>query len=135
MAKTSVKSNAQIVRENYAAFNQGDVEAVMATMADDIEWIEPEGTPYGGVYRTPEAVLENAFGPVMEDIEAFRIDTDRFIDGGDTIVVLGTFHGTSKESDKRLDVPFAHICDLEDGKISRFVNHTNTLLWQQTVEA
>ena len=135
MAGATAESNVRIVRDGYAAFNDGDIDAVLGAMADDIEWTEPEGTSYSGTYRSPEAVLENVFGPTMEDFEEFRVDADRFIDGGDTVVVLGSFRGKGRKSGERFDIPFAHVYELEDGRMTRLVNYTNTLLWQQALEA
>ena len=47
MAEDSV----DVVRGVYEAFGRGDVAAVLGAMADDVEWHEAEGMPYGGVYR------------------------------------------------------------------------------------
>lgn len=90
----------------------------MATMAKHIKWIRLEGDIYGGTYHGPEAVLDNVFTPCLEDFEDFQVDTNEFIDGGDTIVVLGTFRGMHRTSGKPLDVLFAHVCELEDGQMT-----------------
>ncbi|WP_227353325.1 nuclear transport factor 2 family protein [Haladaptatus salinisoli] len=134
MASAAAKSNVRIVEDTYEAFNDGDIDTVLSSMADDIEWVEPEGSPYGDVHRGPEAVLENVFQPCLEDFADFRVETDRFIDGDDIIVVLGTFRGTNRETDKELDVPYAHVCELEDGRMSRFVDYSNALPMLRTYE-
>lgn len=135
MASAKAKSNLEIVREAYAAFNEGDIETVTGIMDADVEWTEPEGSPYSGTYDGPDAVVENVFARSMEDVEGFEVATDRFIDGGDTIVVLGTARGTVMRSGKSLNVPFAHVCDLEDGRMTRFVDYTDTHRWQQAFSA
>lgn len=135
MASATAKSNLAIVQEAYAAFNEGDVETVVGIMAPDIEWTEPEGSPYSGTYRGPDAVVENVFEPSLEEIEGFEVATERFIDGDDAIVVLGTARGTVSESGKSLDVPFAHVCDLADGRMTRFVQYTDTYRWKQALSA
>ncbi|WP_227374797.1 nuclear transport factor 2 family protein [Haladaptatus halobius] len=134
MASAAAKSNVRIVQDTYEAFNDGDIDSVTAAMADDIEWVEPEGSPYGDIHHSPEAVLENVFQPCLEDFADFQVETDRFIDGGNTIVVLGTFRGTNRETGKDLDVPYAHVCELEDGRMSRFVDYSNALPMLQTYE-
>jgi hypothetical protein len=53
----------EIVEGTYAAFARGDVPGVLAAMADDIEWHEAEGMPYGGVHRGGDAVVRNVFRP------------------------------------------------------------------------
>ena len=135
MASSTSKSNLEIVQEAYAAFNEGDIGHVTGVMDADIEWTEPEGSPYRGTYRGPNAVVESVFTPSAEDIEDFEVATDSFIDGGDSIVVLGTARGTVRATGKSLNAPFAHVLDLEDGRMTRFVDYADTHSWQQTLVA
>src|SRR5438270_910918 len=39
----------ELVKDVYGAFARGDVPAVLGAFADDIEWYEAEGMPYGGL--------------------------------------------------------------------------------------
>lgn len=135
MASKQRKSNVSIVRDGYEWFNEGDIEAVLSIMDDDIEWIEPEGDRYGGTYHGPDAVMENVFAAVMEDFDELTVDAERFIDGGDTVVVMGTYRGTITESGEALEVPFVQVCELDGGKLTRFTSCTDTLLWHQAFEA
>jgi hypothetical protein len=48
-------------------------------MAEDIEWHEAEGLPYGGVYRGPQQVAENVFGPITTDLEGFVVTPEKLI--------------------------------------------------------
>ena len=41
-------SNVETVETVYESFNEGDLESALATMADDVEWTEPEGSFFGG---------------------------------------------------------------------------------------
>jgi hypothetical protein len=54
-------------------------------MADDIEWHEAEGMPYGGVYHGGEAVAQNVFGPITQDIPDFAVKPAEFIASGDAV--------------------------------------------------
>ena len=40
-------TNVEAIREAYAAFGRGDVPAVLAVLDPNIEWMEPEGYPWG----------------------------------------------------------------------------------------
>lgn len=135
MASKQQKSNVSIVRDAYEWFNEGDIEAVLGVMDENIEWIEPEGDIYGGTYHGPDAVMENVFSAIMEDFEELIVDADRFIDGGNTVVVMGAFRGTARETGEAFDVPFVQVCELEDGKLTRFTSCTDTLVWRQALEA
>lgn len=123
------QSNVEIAQTVYESFNEGDIDTILVLMADDIEWIEPEGFVFGGTYHSPDAVVENVFEPAMEEFETFSVEPDRFIDGGELIVTLGTFR-TTTEAGKQIESPFAHVYEMHDGRITRFVNYTDTALWQ-----
>jgi ketosteroid isomerase-like protein len=66
------EQSVEVVKRAYAAFAEGDVPAVLGIFADDIEWHEAEGMPYGGVYRGGEAVVQSVFGPISQDVEGLR---------------------------------------------------------------
>ena len=58
-------NNVDLVAGVYAAFGKGDVPKVLGAMHPQIQWTETAGYKYGGVYRSPQAVLENVFGPTQ----------------------------------------------------------------------
>ncbi|MCO8244161.1 MULTISPECIES: nuclear transport factor 2 family protein [unclassified Haladaptatus] len=123
------QSNVETVQQVYDGFNEGDLDSVLATMADDIEWVEPEGSHFSGVYHGPDTIRTNVFEPARDDFEAFDVEPDRFVDAGDTVVALGAFHATTNAGE-RFESPFAHVHELQDGNITRFENYTDTALWQ-----
>lgn len=108
------------VRSVYEAFGNGDVPAVLGAFADDIEWYETEGMPYGGLHRGPQAVAENVFGPITQDIDGFTVTADEFYAAGDEVVVIGSYSGTGAATGKPLQLPMAHAWTVRDGKIARF---------------
>jgi ketosteroid isomerase-like protein len=63
----------EFVKGVYGAFARGDVPAVLGAFADDIEWYEAEGMPYGGLHHGGEAVAQKVFGPIAEDVEGFAV--------------------------------------------------------------
>jgi uncharacterized protein len=114
------EQNIAFVRSLYEAFNRGDVPTVLAGFADDIEWNEAEGMPYGGQYHGPEAVAENVFGPVTNDFDDFDVTPEEILADGDRVVVLLTHKGTAKESGNKLSMPAAHVWTVRDGKVTYF---------------
>ena len=75
--------SADLVRSIYEAFGRGDVPGVLGAMAEDIEWHEAEGMPYGGVHHGPNGVAQGVFGPVLQDIPDFTVTPEEFIAAGD----------------------------------------------------
>jgi uncharacterized protein len=117
----------EVVTRVYAAFAEGDVPAVVGAFADDIEWHEAEGMPYGGIYRGGEAVAQNVFGPISEGVEGFAV--------GDTVAVVVGYTGTGNVTGKPLDLPVVHVWDIEDGKAVRFRQFADTLKFADVVPA
>lgn len=130
MAATQ-KTNVEITEQIYTAFNQGDIETVLDGMAADVTWIEPEGSEVSsGEYHSPESVLEHVFAPTNEEYDQFEVRPNRFIDGGDTVVVEGVFK-IAITAGNDFDIPFAHVVDLKDGKIQQFRNYADTAVFNQ----
>jgi ketosteroid isomerase-like protein len=124
-----------VVKGIYGAFAQGDVPAVLGAFAEDIEWYEAEGLPYGGLHRGPEAVAQKVFGPLTEDVEGFAVTPEEFMAAGDRVAVVARYTGTGKATGKALDLPVAHVWDVRDGKVQRFRQFVDTMEFAEVVPA
>lgn len=129
------EQNVEFVKSTYEAFGRGDVPTVLGAFADDIEWFEAEGLPYGGLYRGPDAVAQNVFGPITEDVEGFAITPEEIIGSGATVAAVVRYTGTGKATGKALDVPVVHIWNIRDGKLARFRQFIDTVKFAEVVPA
>jgi ketosteroid isomerase-like protein len=129
------EQNVEFVKGVYGAFERGDVPAVLGAFADDIEWFEAEGMPYGGLHHGPDAVVQNVFGPITEDVDGFALVTGEFIASGATVAAVVRYTGTGRATGKPLDVPAVHVWDLRDGKLSRFRQFIDTVKYAEVVPA
>ncbi|MGD9735266.1 MAG: nuclear transport factor 2 family protein [Solirubrobacterales bacterium] len=129
------EQSVEVVKGAYAAFASGDVPAVLEVFADDIEWHEAEGMPYGGVYRGGEAVLQNVFGPIAEDVEGFAVTPREYMATGDAVAAVVSYTGTGKATGKPLDLPVVHVWDIQDGKAVRFRQFADTVRFADVVPA
>ena len=129
MAEQSV----EVVKGIYDAFGRGDMAGVLGAMADDIEWYEAEGLPYGGVYQGGEAVAQNVFVPVMQDIPNFAVTPEQFIASGDTVAVVARYTGTGKDTGKELDLQVVHVYDVRGGKVVQFRQFVDTVKFLEVV--
>jgi uncharacterized protein len=120
-------ANSDAINGIYECFGKGDIPGVLGALASDIEWTEAAGFPYGGTYVGPNAVLENVFMKIGAEWEGFSAVPFQLVDGGNTIVALGNYSGKYLKTGKSMTVPFVHVWDFENGKIVKFVQHTDTL--------
>ena len=90
--------NVAVVRSVYENFAKGDIPAVLAVLAPDIEWVESpqEYLPHRGTHRSPEAVAGKVFAMVMEHFDEFAVVPEHIHDAGDIIVVEGRAVGKTK---------------------------------------
>ncbi|HQX54694.1 MAG TPA: nuclear transport factor 2 family protein [Pyrinomonadaceae bacterium] len=121
-------SNGVVISGVYEAFGTGNIPAVLGAFDENIAWTEAEGFMYGGTYVGPNAVLENVFMRLGTEWEGFSAVPHQIIDGGDSVVGLGTYSGKYLKTGKSMSVPFAHVWTLRDGKIVKFVQYTDTLV-------
>lgn len=119
-------NNAAIVRELYAAFARGDVPTVLGALDPHVEWRVPPGSPYAGVYRSPQAVAEQVFARLMQEWEGWQMSVDQVLDAGEHVVVLGTESGTYRKTGRRAQAMAAHVLRLRNGKVVGFTDYVDT---------
>lgn len=130
-------SNVGIVRDIYAAFERGDMAAVLGLMADDIVWNEAESFPYSdrNPYVGPQAVLEGVFGRVGGEWNVFAVEPERFIDGGETVVMLGRYRLEHKVGRREIKPQVVHVWAVRNGKLASFQQYIDTLAVAQAMSA
>ena len=115
---TATAGNVDILRGGYAAFATGGIPAVLAIFADDLVWSALESVRFGGVYHGPQGAGE-FFTTLPRNYAELRVEPERFIDAGDTVVVTGRYRGRTV-TDHAFDVSFAHLWTMRDAKATAF---------------
>lgn len=123
------------VAKLYNYFAEGNVDAVLAGLTEDVEWNEAEGFIYynGGAYVGRDAVLEGVFARVGGEWEYWNL-ADLQIEnlGSDKALATGRYQAKHKETGKMLDAQFAHVWTMRDTLAMRFQQYTDT---KQAAEA
>ncbi|MBW8762251.1 MAG: nuclear transport factor 2 family protein [Microbacterium sp.] len=120
--------NADIILAHYAASDRGDLEGMLAPLADDVQWTEAAGFPYAGTYVGPDAVAANVFQRIQEEWDDYTLAIDEVIDGGDVVVGIGTYSGTYIRTGRFFAARVAHVWRLTDGRVAAFEQFTDTEL-------
>ena len=129
------KAHMQIIRGLYAAFDEGNVEAVLSVMDPGIHWNEAENFIYadGNPYVGPDAIVEGVFKRLGEEWEYWNLE-NRILQEIDDDGVLATGKYVAKHltTGKEIDAQFAHVWKLENGKVVSFQQYADT---KQVAEA
>ena len=120
--------NGEIIKTLYDNFAALNIPAVLAQMDPEMSWTEAEGYMYGGTYVGADAILENVFKKLSVEWEGFNAEPHKIVDGGNTVVALGTYSGKYLKTRKSMTVPFAHVWTFNKGRITSFVQYTDTLV-------
>jgi len=122
------RAPADVVRRQYLASAAGDLEALRATLAPDVEWTEMAGFPLAGTHRTPEGVTAAVMEKLGQDWEGWTAHDDAYVVDGEQVVVLARYTATNKATGKDLNVRVAHSFTVRGGLIVRFEQFVDTAL-------
>jgi uncharacterized protein len=119
------------LRDAYAAFNRGDIDAAVAGLDPQIEWSEPESFPGGGTYRGRDGAKRYLTQSRAAWAEVIS-EPEEFIAAGDRIVVFVHARVRAKESKDWQEVRLADVYTVRDGKIvamRAFADRQEALRW------
>ncbi|HEV3438848.1 MAG TPA: nuclear transport factor 2 family protein [Gemmata sp.] len=117
----------ELARKLYDSFEKDDIPGVLSCLADDIVWElnGPTSIPYFGTFRGKEAV-QKFFAKVAAEEEILQFGAEQFIDGGDSVAVVGREHCRARATGKEFKVRWTHVFDCRDGKIVRWREFIDT---------
>ncbi|MEE4152633.1 MAG: nuclear transport factor 2 family protein [Erythrobacter sp.] len=130
-------TNREIVMALYAGFDSGDMDAVLALMADDIIWHEAENNKLAdrNPYVGPQAVLEGVFARLGGDFDGFAVEVGHVVEDGETVVMQGRYRARAKASGIEINPQIVHWWTLRDGKIAAYQQHVDTFALTQALGA
>ena len=120
-------SNEATVKELYAAYSRGDVEAVMAKLTDDVVW-ESEGPAVllsSGI-RHGKAETIGFFQGLASSYNDPKLTITEYVSSGDTVMTIGRFSATVKTTGRKWDTPIAHYWKFRDGLVAHYIGLANT---------
>jgi len=84
-------SNTETIRAIYDAFGRGDVPAILAQLADDVDWnndrVYSRECPWNGNFQG-KAKVPGFFQAVGENLQLHVFDPHTFVAGGDHVMVM-----------------------------------------------
>jgi hypothetical protein len=122
------QDNANLVKQAYEQFRNGNIAAVLDLCADDIEWELPAtaNVPFSGKRHGRDQV-EEFFRQLDQMQQAQQFEPREFIAQGDTVVAIGHYAWLVKATGRTFESDWAHVFRIRNGKLSSFREYADTL--------
>ncbi|BAV46952.1 Ketosteroid isomerase [Mesorhizobium loti] len=123
-----MNKNYEAIKAHYAGSDAKDLAAMMAPVTSRTAWTEMAGFPYAGTYVGPDAIIEGVFKRIGEEWDGYALKLEKLVDGGSTIVGIGTYSGVYKKTGKPMSARVVHVWEMKAGKALSFEQFTDTSL-------
>jgi ketosteroid isomerase-like protein len=121
----SIEKNIQTVKDFFAAIGRGDREALLALVAEDIEWIIPgEDWPLAGT-RHGHAGLADLLETASKSMET-STEPREFVAQGDRVLVVGFARGKIKATNKTFEDDWVFAITVRDGRLTNIREYVDT---------
>ena len=130
----STEKNVQTVKDFFAAVGRGDKEALLALVAEDIEWIIPgEDWPLAGT-RHGHAGIADLLETASKTMET-TTEPREYVAQGDRVLVIGFAKGTVKATKKTFEDDWIFAITVRDGKLTSIREYVDTQALARASEA
>ena len=127
-------NHVQIVKDFFAAMRSGDMQALLALSAEDIEWIIPgEGWPLAGTHRGHEG-LTDLLQKASETLETSYPEPFEFVAQGDRVLVIGFAKGKITATNKTFEDDWVFAITTRNGKVTNIREYVDTQALAQASE-
>ena len=126
--RDSTSDNIAFVQSLYAAFGRGDVDAILAGVSPDVDWVNV-GRPSDFASLGRRSGLDEVrafFGVLADQADFAEFSPDDFDAVGDKVFVEGHSRMRLKAGGPEVDTDWVHVFTIRDGRVVRFRDFTDT---------
>jgi ketosteroid isomerase-like protein len=127
---------ADTVRKIYRDFAAGDAAAILAVLADDVEFRLAEGHPYRGssnAWVGKDAVATSFFAVAGPEWDGWQIAVDEMIETAGAVVVEGRYTGRYKPTGREMNVQVCHVWRFRGEHVASFHQYVDTAALQRVM--
>jgi ketosteroid isomerase-like protein len=121
----SEQANAQAIQEAYAAFKRGEIQTILNSVSENVEWIAPGVEPVAGTYHGRDGVA-TFFRKVNDLVEFANFEPREYVAQGERVVALGSYRAKVRANGRFYQADWAMAFTFAGGKIVRFQEFTDT---------
>jgi ketosteroid isomerase-like protein len=132
LARPATTPTGDVVAAAYRAFATRDVPSLLALLAPDVSWGQPDNPhiPSAGTRRGIDGVLEwLGIGNATEDVEV--MEPRRILVDGDMAAVIGFMRVVVRATGAAYEMDFVHVIEVRDGRVVRFQEFFDTWMAAQ----
>jgi ketosteroid isomerase-like protein len=112
------QENVEIVRQYFPAYDRSGLDGLAEFWHPEINWRAAEGALDDvGLMEDPDAIRDY-LRQWEETFEGGRMEAEELIDAGDQVVAVVRGIGRMKDSDAEIDMSYAILFTIRDGKIA-----------------
>jgi ketosteroid isomerase-like protein len=124
----STEENKNVVRKFFEAGNAGDMDTVMALIADDVVWTDIGTTSLSGTYRGKAELGERLLGPLFAQLKAGITMRIHRLVAEDDFVVAQTSGSAETLEGVPYDNTYCWIIRIRDGQFAEVTEFLDTEL-------
>lgn len=122
----NTQENIQIVKDFFAAMGSGDKQALLALVAEDIEWIIPgKDWPLAGTHHG-HAGLTEVLKKASDEVEMTSPTPPEFVAQEDRVLVIGSSNGKIKATNKAFKDDWIFAITVRNGKVTNIREYVDT---------
>jgi uncharacterized protein len=134
--ETAMSRNIETVQGIYAAFGRGDIPAILAALADDVEW-EHDSVDHGIPWLTPRRgrASVGAFFASLAALEISRLDVASLLEGKNQVASVIHIEAKVKATGRVVRDLELHLFTFDDeGQVIRFRHVVDTLQHKRALD-
>jgi uncharacterized protein len=122
-------ANKQLLQQVYAEISRGNVQPLLDSLADDVEWTIIGSTALSGTSRGKQEVIDKLLKPLRARLADGPVvfEPERFIAEGEYVVMQAQGRATAR-SGKPYNNTYCIVCRIVDGKVKQMIDYVDTEL-------
>jgi ketosteroid isomerase-like protein len=113
------QGNLEVVRRIARAFNEGDVDAIVAELDPAVEWEEQPIPGVDPVYHGHEGVRRWAEAVMGPELGALQAHVEGFTEVGDAVIASTRISGAGQSSGVEVQMYVQIVVTFREGKVAR----------------